>query len=225
MQKLTLNLPKYRLIVNLNVVKRRKDRLAQPLIPTFELINKKYRKGSLFGRFFRHIFEHKKIGKAFAANFAIFSIATSFVPQIASSQAYSEASPAPVIETKIVLTTQKGIQYPTNPVRITQRYSFFHGGLDLDGVTGDPIKPIKSGVVVSVKKSKFGYGNEIIVDHGNQLTSLYAHLSRIEVEEGKEVTMDTKLGEMGATGRAFGDHLHLEIRDHGRAINPMTVLP
>lgn len=225
MQKITLNLPKYRLIFNLNVVKRRKDRLAEPLIPSVEAVNKKYRKGSFLGRFFRHIFEHKKIGRALATNFALFSIATSFMPQISSSHAYSEASLAPVIENKIVLTTQKGIQYPANPVLITQRYSFFHGGIDLDGMTGDPIKPIKSGVVVSVKKSKFGYGNEVIVDHGNQLTTLYAHLSKIEVEEGKEVTMDTKLGEMGATGRAFGDHLHLEIRDHGRAINPLSVLP
>ena len=63
-----------------------------------------------------------------------------------------------------------------------------------------------------------------MIDHGNKLSSLYAHLSKIEVEEGQEVTMDTEIGRMGATGRAFGDHLHLEVYDHGKAVNPLTIL-
>jgi murein DD-endopeptidase MepM/ murein hydrolase activator NlpD len=81
------------------------------------------------------------------------------------------------------------------------------------------------GVIENVSYSRFAYGNAVIINHGNGITSLYAHLSIVEAEEGQEVTMDTKLGEMGATGRSFGDHLHLEVRDHGRAINPLSVLP
>ena len=49
-------------------------------------------------------------------------------------------------------------------------------------------------------------------------------IAKIEVEDGQEVSMDTEIGKMGATGRAFGDHLHLEVYDHGKAINPLTVL-
>lgn len=225
MKKLSINLPKYRLDVNLNMVKRRKSSLVEPIIPTSEIVNKKYRKGSFVAKIFRHIFEHKNIKKAFATNFAILSIATSLAPNVDVQAQIPVASPNPVLEAQIVLSTEKGIQYPTNPVKITQKYSFFHPGLDLDGLTGDPVKPIKPGKVASVEKSKFGYGNEVIIDHGNQVTSLYAHLSVIEVSEGQEVDMNTQIGKMGSTGRSFGDHLHLEIRDHGKAINPLSVLP
>jgi murein DD-endopeptidase MepM/ murein hydrolase activator NlpD len=82
-----------------------------------------------------------------------------------------------------------------------------------------------AGFVEEISYSRLAYGNAVIVNHGNKITSLYAHLSKIEVEKGQEVNIETKLGEMGATGRAWGDHLHLEIRDHGYPINPFSVLP
>ncbi len=180
------------------------------------------------GKFLRHIFDHKNIKKTLATNFAILSVATSLIPQgISLDVAASEpvASPSPVIETQIILSTEKGIQFPTSPVKITQKYSFFHPGLDLDGITGDSVKPIKNGKVVTVEHSRFAYGESIIIDHGNQLSSRYAHLSKIEVEIGQDVTTDTEIGKMGATGRSFGDHLHLEVYDHGKAINPLSILP
>ena len=95
----------------------------------------------------------------------------------------------------------------------------------MDGLTGDPITPIRKGKVLSISRSKFAYGNSIIVDHGEGMTSLYAHLSKIEVVEGQEVDTFDEIGKMGATGRSSGDHLHLEIRDHGVPVNPLTVLP
>jgi murein DD-endopeptidase MepM/ murein hydrolase activator NlpD len=64
-----------------------------------------------------------------------------------------------------------------------------------------------------------------LINHGSDITTLYAHLSKIFVEPNQEVTTDTVIGEMGATGHALGDHLHLEIRDTGKPINPLTVLP
>jgi murein DD-endopeptidase MepM/ murein hydrolase activator NlpD len=122
-------------------------------------------------------------------------------------------------------TTERVVQYPVVKVSITQGFKVFHPGLDLDGITGDPIKPIKKGVVEAVSRSKFAYGNAIIVNHGDNITSLYAHLSKIFVAEGDEVTTNTVIGEMGATGRSFGDHLHLEVRDNGVPVNPYLVLP
>ena len=210
------------------MVKRRKSPLLEPMIPTSKIVNKKYRKGSLVGKFFRHIFEHKNIKKALATNFAILSVATSLIPQGISMDAIAKeptASPSPVIETQVVLSTEKGIQFPTNPVKITQKYSFFHPGIDLDGLTGDPVKPIKNGKVLAIEHSRFAYGESIIIDHGNQLSSRYAHLSKIEVGVGQDVTTDTEIGKMGATGRSFGDHLHLEVYDHDKTINPLTILP
>lgn len=123
------------------------------------------------------------------------------------------------------IKTEIGTRFPVEKISITQTYSFIHPGLDLDGVTGDPIISIKKGTVVHVSREKFSYGNSVIIDHGNGLTSLYAHLSKIYVKEGQMVTTDTQIGEMGATGHAFGDHLHFEVRENGIRINPLSVLP
>src|SRR4030066_184901 len=79
--------------------------------------------------------------------------------------------------------------------------------------------------VEAIDRSKYAYGNAVLIDHGNSITSLYAHLSKIEVTVNEEVDMNTEIGEVGATGRSTGDHLHLEIRDHGVPFNPSFVLP
>lgn len=142
-----------------------------------------------------------------------------------NSLANIEADNTVIEEANTPLTTKRVIQYPVDDVKVTQGYRLFHPGLDLDGVTGDAIRPIKDGRVEAVSLSKLAYGNAIILDHGEGITSLYAHLSKIYVLEGQAVTTNTVIGEIGASGRAFGDHLHLEVRDEGRPINPYTVLP
>jgi len=195
--------------------------LDLPLFPKLKDI-KNTRSGNKLSRFFRHIFEHKNVKKVFGVNMAIMVMATQFVPNIPPP---SEAEETIIREIQAPITTIRDIQYPTKEIKITQGYSFFHPGLDLDGVAGDEIKPIKAGKVEAVSHSKYAYGNAVLVNHGNKLTSLYAHLSTIRVNEGEEVTTLTKLGGMGATGRAFGDHLHLEIRENGVPINPYLVLP
>ena len=220
MRKLTINLPKYRL--DLKVIKRRSKDLQKPLIPSFSQI-KKTKSGNKVSRFFRHIFEDKRIQKILGTNIALVILATSFVPKDTFGEEIPENTI--VIETSVPVSTEKGVQYPVQEVKITQGFKIFHPGIDLDGITGDPIKPIKAGYVEAISRSKYAYGNAIIVNHGDKLTSLYAHLSKILVAEGQEVTINTVIGEMGATGRSFGDHLHLEIRDNGVPINPMSILP
>lgn len=220
MKKLTINLPKYRL--DLKVIKRRGEEIEKPLIPSLSQI-KNIKSGSKVSRFFRHIFENKRIQKILGTNIALMVLATSFMPTNTLGDEITESSI--VAETSVSISTEKGVQYPVENIRITQGYKIFHPGIDLDGITGDPIKPIKAGFVEAISRSKYAYGNAIIVNHGNQLTSLYAHLSKILVSESQEVTINTVIGEMGTTGRAFGDHLHLEIRDHGTPINPTSILP
>ncbi len=221
MLKLTLNLPKHRL--QLRLAQRRGPSVEnEPLFPELKTI-KNARSGNKVSRYFRHVFEHKNIRRILGTNLAIVLIATSFVPT--DVFANTEAEQTVIEETTTPLTTEKSAQYPVEPVRITQGYRLFHPGIDFDGLTGDPIKPIKKGRIQDISMSKYAYGNAIIVDHGNQITSLYAHLSKIYVQEDQEVDITTVIGEMGRTGRASGDHLHLEIRDHGIPINPYSVLP
>jgi murein DD-endopeptidase MepM/ murein hydrolase activator NlpD len=221
MLKLTFNLPKYRLHLRL-AQRRGPDVEEQPLFPEFEMI-KNSRSGNKVSRYFRHIFEHKNIRRILGTNLALMLIATSFVPN--DVFANTEAEQAVIGEATVPLTTEKSAQYPVETVRVTQGYRLFHPGVDFDGLTGDPIRPIKKGRVQEISTSKYAYGNAIIVDHGNQITSLYAHLSKIFVQEGQEVDTNSIVGAMGASGRAFGDHLHLEVRDHGIPISPYSILP
>lgn len=173
-------------------------------------------------RFITKIFSSKRIKSFFGANIALAIGIAGFTP---NTTTFNFADQNVVTAPAIVTTTEKSTRYPVNEVKITQEYRTFHPALDLDGVTGDPIYPIMDGKVVAIQHSRFAYGNAILVDHGNGLYSLYAHLSKIHVKEGQEVNTNSPIGEMGATGRAFGDHLHLEVYDHGRAINPHLILP
>jgi murein DD-endopeptidase MepM/ murein hydrolase activator NlpD len=220
----TLHLPKYRLAVQYRLIKRRKSPLDEPIIPTKKRLNLKYRVGGLTRKFFRYIFEHKAVKKLLGTNIALMLIASSFVPNnTLGSTNVGEIISVDGAETPI--HTNIAIQNPVHDLIITQGYKLFHPGLDIDGITGDPIKPIKKGKIETVEFSNVGYGKNIIIDHGNNLKSLYAHLSKIHVKEGDEVDTNVVLGEMGATGRSFGDHLHLEVRDHGIPINPLSILP
>jgi murein DD-endopeptidase MepM/ murein hydrolase activator NlpD len=204
------------------LTKRRASAEDKPLLPDFEDI-KNTKSGNKVSRYFRHIFEHKNIKKVLGANLAVALIATSFMPAKINVEAATDQNI--IAEATGPFTTERVVQYPVGKISITQGFKVFHPGLDLDGITGDPIKPIKKGVVEAISRSKFAYGNAIIINHGDNITSLYAHLSKIFVSEGDEVTTNSVIGEMGATGRSFGDHLHLEVRDNGVPINPYLVLP
>jgi len=219
MVKFSINLPtKYRL--HLQIVKKRRNLDDIPLTPSLGKILR-IRNGSKISRYFRHIFENSKIKRLLGANLAALLIANSFIPHSSPNAYEFEAN---TISAPIVLETKSGIQFPVANIKITQGYNFFHPGIDLDGVTGDDIRSISAGYVEKIEYSKFGYGNSILINHGNEIKSLYAHLYKIDVEKGYEVTKETRLGEMGATGRARGDHLHLEIYENGKTINPLLFL-
>ena len=155
---------------------------------------------------------------------AILAFGTSLIPSNVSIMDDYQDYSSYLTQSPLVFKTETGVQYPVEKVSITQGYKFYHPGIDLDGITGDEIKPIISGVVYGVFYSRVGYGNHVLINHGNNVYSLYAHLSKIKVNTGDEVTKDSIIGEMGATGRAFGDHLHLEIYENGKRIDPLSIL-
>lgn len=218
----SIHLPRgYRL--DLNFVKRRGFGVhSEPLVPTL-LTLRSFKSGNKVSRFFRHIVEKINIKKFLGANIALMLISSSVYTTKAG--AVDTIPDVVKAQSPLVFTTQQTqMKYPTNPVKITQRFSFFHPGIDLDGITGDSITPIASGVVVDIQRQKVGYGNSIYINHGGDLVTLYAHLSKINVVIGQQVNSDTVIGLMGATGKAFGDHLHLEIYQSGKRINPLTLL-
>lgn len=116
--------------------------------------------------------------------------------------------------------------YPTNAHHISgYDYSGIHPGIDLAGENGEPVYAADSGVVVFAGWSDWGYGNTIIIDHGNSWWTLYAHLSGIFVGCGQGVYQGNQIGAVGATGRAQGAHLHFEVYYGVFQTNPWGVLP
>lgn len=99
----------------------------------------------------------------------------------------------------------------------------FHGGIDFRTPTGTPILSTGTGIVVHAGRNG-GYGKMVEIDHGNGITTRYAHLSSVEVREGDHLTIGTRIGKSGSTGRSTGPHLHYEVRRNGNAVDPMRFL-
>ena len=104
------------------------------------------------------------------------------------------------------------------------RWGGFHTGIDIDCNTGNPIGASKAGRVIASEYSG-GYGYMVIIDHGGGFSSLYAHMSRLDVRRGQSVSQGSRVGLCGSTGNSTGDHLHFEIRVNGNHRNPRPYLP
>ncbi len=104
-----------------------------------------------------------------------------------------------------------------------RRGGYRHKGIDIANNTGTSVHASASGVVIFVGWHG-GYGRKIIIYHGFGYTTVYAHLSRIDVNVGDEVTKDDVIGLMGDTGNSTGPHLHFEILVDGIPKNPMDFL-
>lgn len=109
---------------------------------------------------------------------------------------------------------------------VTQYAYYWHpGAIDIALQLLTPIHAADDGKVLKVEHFTTGYGVHVILDHGNGLTSLYAHLTNAQVTEGQGIRKGEVLGMSGSTGRSTGPHLHFEVRQGGSVIDPMTLLP
>jgi LysM repeat protein len=101
-----------------------------------------------------------------------------------------------------------------------------HFGIDIDGDLGNPVYAVDSGVVVYAGWNDWGYGNVIVIDHGNGWQSLYAHLNALNVGCGSYAYHGDVIGAFGSTGNSSGPHLHFELMSdlYGK-VNPWNFLP
>lgn len=99
----------------------------------------------------------------------------------------------------------------------------FHAGVDIAAEAGSKIRPVAAGIV-AFSGDYAGYGKVVVIDHGNFIRSIYAHCWGIKVEVGTLVSKETTIAYVGQTGRATGNHVHMEIRFQGVPINPQWVV-
>lgn len=108
---------------------------------------------------------------------------------------------------------------------ITQRFAWYHKGIDIANKSAPDVLAADAGkIVVAGWPDNYGYGNRVVIDHGNGYVTLYAHLSSIYVKVGQTVARGASIGKMGSTGRSTGIHLHFEVIKSGTHLNPLSVL-
>jgi hypothetical protein len=104
--------------------------------------------------------------------------------------------------------------------RFTQGYHPWHLGLDIAGKPGTPVFASDKGTIVFSGWNNWGYGNLVVIDHGNGWSTFYGHLQEIYYDCGEIVRQGDVIGELGSTGNSTGPHLHFEIHKDGRSLDP-----
>ena len=112
-----------------------------------------------------------------------------------------------------------GYGYRIHPIYKTRK---MHSGMDFSAKSGTPIYATGDGKVSKVRRSRRGYGNHVIIDHGFGYKTLYAHMKKYAVKRGQKVKRGDLIGFVGSTGRSEAPHLHYEVHKDGRKINPVN---
>jgi len=134
------------------------------------------------------------------------------------------APPTYIAQKEVTVSAGEGtFIWPTSG-KVSQRYTWYHRAIDIANKNAPSVVAAAGGKVASVIHSRVGYGNHIVVDHGNGYQTLYGHLARIQVKAGQAVSSGQAIGQMGSTGRSTGIHLHFEVFKNGAKLNPLTVL-
>ena len=125
--------------------------------------------------------------------------------------------------------TFNGVYFSVKPVTgtITSRFGSkesirksAHKGIDIGAPNGTPIYAAADGTVTYASYNSGGYGNLVIISHGNGIETYYGHCSKLYVKKGQKVSAGDNIAAVGSTGRSTGNHLHFEIRQNGSQINP-----
>lgn len=141
-----------------------------------------------------------------------------------ATQQVAIAPSAPVSVPDDALRGSGSFSWPTRG-DVSQNYWGGHPGIDIASYTGASVKAADGGYVVLAGSGwNGGYGNHVIIDHGNGFTTLYAHLTTIFVRTGENVSTGQQIGTVGNTGNSTGPHLHFEIRYQGYPRNPYSLM-
>ncbi len=122
------------------------------------------------------------------------------------------------IPNKNLRRVASGFGYRVDPIYKTRK---MHKGMDFTAPTGTKIYATGDAVVQKVQNKRWGYGKHVVLNHGYGYSTLYGHMSRINVRVGQKVKRGQLIGLVGSTGKSTGPHLHYEVRKNGNAVNPV----
>jgi len=114
--------------------------------------------------------------------------------------------------------TASGWGHRIHPIYKIRR---FHYGMDFTAPTGAEVYATGNGVVKSIERSRRGYGNKLVIDHGFGYETLYAHLNDFNVRKGQKVNRGDVVAFVGSTGLSTAPHLHYEVRVNNKKVNPI----
>lgn len=132
---------------------------------------------------------------------------------------FKSSSEAP--QSAAQISGSRNLAWPTASHHINQYFHYGHPGVDIHGVLQDPIYAVDDGIVTTSGWNSGGYGNMILIDHGNGMVTRYGHASVLFVHSGDQVTKGQTIGMVGSTGHSTGPHVHFEVYLNGRRYNPL----
>jgi murein DD-endopeptidase MepM/ murein hydrolase activator NlpD len=188
-----------------------------------------YRGRHFLSRWGRIVFDRARaqvaLGYQLAAVAAVLSVTDMSMPIVVGKhQVQTIVTEDTIIEQTV--TTETTLAWPVKNPAITQGFHYAHTAIDVQDKGGNlRVYPVDEGWVIRIMYSSWGYGNHVYIQHPNGRISLYGHLQEVQVIEGQSVGRDTVVGMMGRSGWASGVHLHLEVYQDGKMVDPITLLP
>lgn len=200
--------------------------MIRSIIKYFGSLLPKTRKSNPISKLLRPVFEKRKIRSYFGVQIAVFSVVMGITAYPTQAFDYPEQEAYFVDGSEInEVVTENTFQFPLEQYTGTsQGYHRFHPGVDLKAPRGTNIYPLTKGRVAEVEFLRYGYGHYVVVEHENELVTLYAHLGEVYVNVGQEVGREDVIGTVGMTGFTTGPHLHLEMIQENRYLSPKSVL-
>ncbi len=172
------------------------------------------------------IFDKKVISRLFGLQIAGLAAALSFVSYPAHAFDYNLAQTATrEAEIPFVVTTKTQYVFPLEmTLGMSQSYHALHPGVDLRAPRGTAVYAMDEGTVVEVEQVLVGYGHFVRIAHKGTLSTLYAHLDKVQVKPGEKVAKGQTIGDVGMTGWTTGPHLHFEIYVGDKSVNPTNYI-
>lgn len=162
----------------------------------------------------------KSVSKLYEKKVVVYSNTYSYSAPSASN--YSSGKSYQKVELGIALIKPvSGVVYSRYGSNDSVR-SHTHTGLDIAAPKGTPIKAAAAGTVTYSGNAGDGYGNYVVISHGNGVQTVYAHCSQLLVSKGQKVSQGELIAKVGSTGNSTGNHLHLEVRKNGITYNPQN---